>query len=424
MQIETQAETIAQFASYLDELSLQHTTLKYRREATQRLHRFQAYIDDQPVSVYLAKKFLAHLRDQGYKPATLQAYYFAIKPFLEFIGIPFKMKLHTPRPLPSYHAPEEISSMLHIVGSRTDSWAKLKQRDALIILLLALTGLRESEALSLRPCDISGGYIRVRHGKRDKDRAIPLARDLVKPLQDYIARENIDPTDRLFSISVKQFYNIVKKYAMSASIPDLSPHTLRHYFATALVERGAQLKAVQQLLGHTRIETTAIYLDLVPSHLKSSIALLDESVSISLGTRREKRNEEQQEQENRQLHPVLVRPQSHGNHRGTSPIKALRPRAQNRALHNETDGRLPEKRGSDSTRLLRPQDRYRQRPHIAHTGTTQEAEYHQCRAGETANLLGQPTLPVEKTGIRRKWREPVAGFGEKSRQKWREPATL
>ncbi|GAI05080.1 unnamed protein product, partial [marine sediment metagenome] len=187
MQIETQVETIAQLASYLDELSLHHTTLKYRREATQRLRAFQAFISDQPVSAYLAKKFLALLRDQGYKPASIHAYYSAIKPFLEFIGIPFKLKLRTPQRLPSYHSANQVNSMLAIVGSRTDTWSKFKQRDTLIILLLALTGLRESEALNLRPCNISGDFIQVRHGKGDKDRVIPLARDLVKPLQDYVA---------------------------------------------------------------------------------------------------------------------------------------------------------------------------------------------------------------------------------------------
>ena len=281
MQIETQAETIAQLASYLDELSLQQTTAKYRREATQRLHRFQEFIGDQPVSAYAAKKFLAQLRDQDYKPTTIQAYYFAIKPFLEFIDIPFKLKLHTPHHLPSYHSANQVNSMLAIVNNRSDTWRKLKQRDALIILLLALTGIRESEALNLRPCDINSDFIQIRHGKGDKDRSIPVARDLVKPLQDYITRENIHPTARLFPISVKEFYNIVKKYAIAAGIPDLSPHTLRHFFATALVERGAQLKAIQQLLGHANIATTSIYLDLIPSHLKSSIALLDESLSIN-----------------------------------------------------------------------------------------------------------------------------------------------
>ena len=420
--VEAQAQAIALLKDYLTELSLSNQDLSPSTLAKYKhcLQYFLSWLQGQPLSPGAAKLFLGELRERGYKPRSVQLYYHAIKPFLEFHGIPFKLKFKKPRELPRYHSTQDFNSILDIAANRTDNWAKLRHRDQLILLMLAFTGARASELLSLRPCDISREFIFIRKGKGSKDRSIPLAKILIGPLRDYLTQESIKPTDKLFPIQRRRLYTIVKQYASAAGINDVSPHTLRHYFATTLVERGAQLKAVQELLGHADISTTAIYLDLIPSHLKSSIALLDESVSV--GTRREKRDEEQQEQENRQLHTLLVHPQPHGNHRGASPIKALRPRAQNRALHNETDRRLLEKRGSDSTRLLRPQDRYRQRPHIAHTGPTQEAKYHQCRAGETPNLLGQPTLPVEKTGIRRKWREPVAGFGEKSRQKWREPA--
>jgi len=279
--LETQAQTIAQFASYLDELSLQDVTQKYRCATIQRLRVFQAFLEGQSPSPYLAKKFLARLRDKGYKPATIKAYYIAIKPFLEYLGIPFKVKLHRSRRLPAYHSAAQVNSMLQIATCRSGRWAKLKHRDALIILMLALTGLRKSELLNLRPYDIAGGFIHVRSGKGDKDRTIPLASDLVKPLAAYIKSNNISPTDRLFSVKARELYNIVKRYALAAGIPDLSPHTLRHFFATTLVEKGAQLRAVQELLGHTYISTNAIYLDVVPAHLQSTISLLDKSVSVS-----------------------------------------------------------------------------------------------------------------------------------------------
>jgi integrase/recombinase XerD len=282
LEIESQAQTIAQFASYLDELSLQDVTQKYRSATTQRLGVFQAFLESQSPSPYLAKKFLACLRDKGYKPATIKAYYVAIKPFLEYLGIPFKVKLRQPRRLPAYHSVTQVNSLLQVVTSRRGRWAKLKHRDELIILMLALTGLRKSELLNLRPCDIAGGFIHVRSGKGDKDRVIPLATDLVNPLAAYIKSNNITPPERLFSIKARALYSIVKRYAMAAGIPDLSPHTLRHFFATTLVEKGAQLRAVQELLGHTSIATTAIYLDVVPAHLKSTISLLDRSVSVSL----------------------------------------------------------------------------------------------------------------------------------------------
>jgi site-specific recombinase XerD len=274
MTFETQATTIAQFTSYLDELSLKDITPLYRCQSIQRLQAFRAFLEGQSPSAYLGKKFLAMLRDRGYKPTAIQAYYFAIKPFLEFIEIPFKVKLKRERPLPAYHSIDQLNTILAIIASRTDRWAKVKERDTLIMLFFAFTGLRISELANLRLCDISNGFIYVRHGKGGKDRAIPLSKHLVKPLKSYIRNNGLSPSDKLFAIKNKELYSIVKKYALAAGIDDLSPHGLRHFFATTLVERGANIRAVQELLGHARIQTTAIYLDVVPQHLKSSIDLL------------------------------------------------------------------------------------------------------------------------------------------------------
>jgi integrase/recombinase XerD len=281
MSIETQATTIAQFTSYLDELSLKDITPLYRSQSIQRLQAFRAFLEGQPPSAYLGKRFLAMLRDQGYKPTAIHAYYFAIKPFLEFIEIKFKVRLKRERPLPAYHSIDQLNTILAIIASRTDRWAKVKERDTLIMLFFAFTGLRISELANLRLCDISNGFIYVRHGKGGKDRAIPLSKRLVKPLKAYIRNNGLSPSDKLFAIKNKELYSIVKKYALAAGIDDLSPHGLRHFFATTLVERGANIRAVQELLGHARIQTTAIYLDVVPQHLKSSIDLLDKAVSRS-----------------------------------------------------------------------------------------------------------------------------------------------
>jgi len=281
--IEAQARDIALLKDYLTELSLSNqdlspsTLAKYK----QCLEYFLSWLQGQPLSAQAVKMFLAELRQQGYKPRSVQLYYHAIKPFLEFHGIPFKLKFKKPQELPRYHSTEDFNSILDIASSRTDNWAKIRYRDHLILLMLAFTGARASELLSLRPCDITQDFIFIRKGKGGKDRSIPLAKTLSGPLKDYITRESIRPTGRLFPIQRKRLYVIVKQYAMAAGINDVTPHTLRHFFATTLVERGAQLKAVQELLGHADISTTAIYLDLIPSHLKSSIALLDESVSVS-----------------------------------------------------------------------------------------------------------------------------------------------
>ena len=282
MQVEIQAQVIAQFTEYFDELSFRDISLQYRQQSIQRLNAFRSFLDDQPPSAYVAKKFLAYLRDQGFNPATIQAYYQAVKPFMEFINVPFKVKIRRPRPLPKYHSLAQLNSMLDVIAARSDRWAKVKQRDTLIILMFAYTGMREAELFNLRPCDIVNNFIYVRHGKGDKDRAIPLSQHLIKPLAQYIKTENRCFADRLFPVKRRELYNIVKKYALAAGIQDLSPHTLRHFFATTLVEKGAWLRVVQELLGHASIATTAIYLDVVPKHLQGAISLLDESVSKSV----------------------------------------------------------------------------------------------------------------------------------------------
>ena len=285
MNIENTLTNTVALADYYTELSFRDIALSTVQKYKQCIRDFLNWLMGDPLSAQAAKMFLAHLRDAGYKPASIQLYYQAIKPLLEFNGIPLKIKIKRPRHLPAYHSAADISSLLSAVLERHDNWAFLKKRDALIILTLAFTGLRSSELLRLRPCDISSDFIFVRHGKGDKDRTIPLANDLNQPLYDYIKSNPIRPTDPIFPIKRSQLHRIIKTYATKAGINDLSPHSLRHYFATTLVERQAPLKAVQELLGHADISTTATYLDLIPAHLQGSIALLNGSLSLSVNNK-------------------------------------------------------------------------------------------------------------------------------------------
>jgi len=282
MNIAALAQNTATLKDYINELTLnQDLSPISRAKYKQCLRDFIAWLDERPPSALAAKMFLAELRDRGYKPRSVQLYYHAIKPFLEFLGIPLKLKFKKTRQLPPYHSPEDLNSILRVIDNRRDTWSKLGQRDRLIILALAFTGLRASELLNLRPCDLTTHYLLVRHGKGDKDRTIPLAETIRQPFLDYIQHNPLKQTDRLFPIKRKRLYTIVTQYARAAGINDITPHSLRHYFATLLIELGAQLRAVQELLGHADISTTAIYLDLVPRHLQSSIALLDGSISVN-----------------------------------------------------------------------------------------------------------------------------------------------
>lgn len=279
--ITTQAKTIAQFSNYLAELSLENLAPATLTTYQAALRHFQTWLQQRPPTTHNAKLFLADMKHRGAKPATIKLHYTVIRSFLAYHRIELKLKFTRPHHLPQYHSTAEITALLDLCPNPKHSHHHLAQRDTLIISMLALTGMRRSELAHLTPGDIAQGYIHIRSGKGDKDRAIPLAKHLINPLNHYIETNHIPPTKRLFPITGHRIYGIVKHYARAAGIHDIGPHSLRHYFATKLIEAGASLNAVQQLLGHASITTTALYLDLIPKHLQSTIAIFDQDEKLS-----------------------------------------------------------------------------------------------------------------------------------------------
>ncbi len=280
-QVTTQAQNIASFTGYSTQLSLQDLSLNTLRKYRQILSTFQGWLQERPITAYAAKLFFAEMRERGYSQGTVRLHYVVTRAFLQYLGIPLKLKLRRGHHLPAYHSRDELQMILDAIDQAKGTSLSHRDRDKLMILTLALTGLRRQELLSLRAGDVQNNMVYVGRGKGDKDRVIPLAQALKQPLQDYIEQENIKPSSRLFLISPQRLTAIVKRYARLAGISDIHPHSLRHFFATTLIEQGAQLKAVQELMGHANISSTAIYMDLAPKHLESSVALL-ESVSVSV----------------------------------------------------------------------------------------------------------------------------------------------
>ena len=272
---ESLASGIVGVQDYLDELSCQDITPSTIKKYRQCLYKYIDWLGFSQPTAQSAKLFLARLKTDGYQRQSIVLYYHAIKPFLEFRGIPLKVKFKKEHRLPPYHSQGNLEEILQAIENRKDNWKGLIERDRLIILTLAFTGIRASELVALRPCDIAGDFIFVRHGKGSHPRTIPLANTIRKPLSGYIRVNKVKPTDPIFSIKRGRLYRVVKGYALQAGINDFSPHSLRHYFATRLLEKGANIRAVQELLGHADISTTAIYLDVVPEHLRGSIDLLD-----------------------------------------------------------------------------------------------------------------------------------------------------
>jgi len=258
---------------FLQELELSHASIaKYKQQVT----TFCEWLGQREPSAELAKSFLIQLKTSGYSNASIRSYYAAIKPFLKWLHIEFKQKIKKEKRLPRYHARGELDRLIQAIANRKDSWAKNAERDILIVKVLAYTGIRRSELLSLKCQDIANGFLFVRQGKGKKDRVIPLVKSLQPEITNYINRHNLAPIDRLFPLSTNRLDRIVRESADRAGLSGITPHQLRHAFATWLTERGAEIRKVQELLGHEDISTTAIYLDVIPSHLKSTVELLED----------------------------------------------------------------------------------------------------------------------------------------------------
>ena len=186
------------------------------------------------------------------------------------------------RSLPVVLSEREVQKILDVIPMD----GQFSTRDKAIIELIYACGLRVSEAcnLKLSLLRLNEGYIIVT-GKGNKQRLVPIHSEAIKYLELYLEHERImtqprkDHSDTVFlsnrgaSLSRQSIFMKLKRFAALAGVKkNISPHTLRHSFATHLMERGADLRIVQQLLGHESITTTEIYTHVSAAHLSSKIA--------------------------------------------------------------------------------------------------------------------------------------------------------
>jgi integrase/recombinase XerD len=181
------------------------------------------------------------------------------------------------RSLPRSLTEEEVESLLAApaVGE------PLGHRDRTMLEVLYATGLRVSELVSLKlsSVNLGQGVLRI-VGKGDRERLIPLGEEAVQWVQQFLLGPRVEillerqtdylfPTRRGDRMTRQAFWHIIKRHARSAGIQkELSPHTLRHAFATHLLNHGADLRVVQMLLGHSDLSTTQIYTHVARERLK------------------------------------------------------------------------------------------------------------------------------------------------------------
>jgi integrase/recombinase XerD len=181
------------------------------------------------------------------------------------------------RSLPRSLTESEVESLL----AAPDTHDPLGHRDRTMLEVLYATGLRVTELINLRNSEINltQGVLRVR-GKGERERLIPLGDESQDWLRDFLAGPRVEillerhtdylfPTRRGDRMTRQAFWHIIKRYAKKAEIEGkLSPHTLRHAFATHLLNNGADLRVVQMLLGHSDLSTTQIYTHVARARMK------------------------------------------------------------------------------------------------------------------------------------------------------------
>jgi integrase/recombinase XerD len=231
--------------------------------------------------------YLAAAVDQGVRPRTSARRLSTLRQFYQWalreqlVAADPTAQIEAPRlgrPLPKSLSEAEVEALLEAPALETAEGL----RDRAMLEVLYATGLRVSELVNLQPDQLSlaQGLVRV-VGKGGKERLVPLGDEAVRWLERFIAGARVEllsgqpsaalfPTRRGGAMTRQAFWYRIKKHALAAGIrQSLSPHTLRHAFATHLVNHGADLRVVQLLLGHSSLSTTQIYTHVARERLQA-----------------------------------------------------------------------------------------------------------------------------------------------------------
>jgi len=225
------------------------------------LLRYQEALGGDDPTVERSKIFLSHIREQGFSPSTLRIYRAALQGFHGWRGENLVFPIRVPKHLPPYIPAEVVDKIL--------SLSREEPKDHLILRLMSDAGLRRQEVVYLKVKNVGVKALRIR-GKGDKDRTVPLTQQLAAALAPYCTGKN--PEESVLGVGEGVIYRVVKKYGMLVGNPELKPHDLRHAFATRLLENGANIRVVQELLGHSNLNTTQVYTAVNGSHLVDAVS--------------------------------------------------------------------------------------------------------------------------------------------------------
>ncbi len=283
------AELLSLYEAYLssEKHASQNTLSSYMRD----LHQFAAYLGEHggtalaDVSQEIIGDYVAWMGGKGKSAATITRSIASIKSFYAYLQANGRVRVNPAKGVAAMKVEHKFPEIL--TGKEVELFLDQPQcvdakgyRDHAMLELLYATGIRVSELISLDEGDISlsAGFIRAR--SKGKERVIPLYPAAVRALSVYLKEIRpqllADPEETALFVNMngermsrQGFWKIVKHYQETAGISkDITPHTLRHSFAVHLLENGADLRSIQEMLGHADISSTQIYTHVVKRHLK------------------------------------------------------------------------------------------------------------------------------------------------------------
>ena len=299
--------------AYLEELRLQrnlspHTLRNYRTD----LSHFIRYLEERELSLaevsrLTYRSYLDGLKQEGVAQGSLRRRASTIKSFFRHLfharvlpTDPLRLAStpKTPRTLPRFLSVSEVESLI----AAPDASRPGGLRDRAILEVLYGSGLRISElvTLTLGSVDWENAILRVR-GKGDKERAALVGDLAYSAIEDYVRRGRPElASDRSGealwlnrfggALSARAVQLAVRRYAVAAGLPKaVHPHLLRHSFATHMLERGADIRVVQELLGHSNVATTQIYTHVTETAKRAAIEHSLDGISEQILSRRERR---------------------------------------------------------------------------------------------------------------------------------------
>ncbi len=274
-------QRLSEYLDYLEiEKGLSQNTLDaYRRDLTD-FFNFCSNIAIEKIQRTQINSYVRNLHEKKYSPTSVTRKIASIRGFFKWANINEIIKINPALTLEQPKIPQKLPKVLSVVEIEEILKQNLSKMETVIVELLYGCGLRVSELTNLKitDYDLKGKYLECT-GKGSKDRIVPLGSKAIRAIKNYLSEReylvlkyNLNTKNLLINekgknVTRQEVYTFIHEHGKKLH-KAISPHTLRHSFATHLLENGADLRIVQELLGHSNVSTTQLYTHVSKKHLK------------------------------------------------------------------------------------------------------------------------------------------------------------